>query len=79
MPTSIYYAQVQCPFYHYDNISDNNRFYRIVCEGFVDNSNLVQTYKVRKDFEQQLRIFCCEHYKKCEVYRMLMEKYQDAA
>ena len=63
---------VRCPFYR----SDDGRM-RITCEGIVDGSSLALTYVRRKDFQIQMDVFCCEHYKKCEVFRMLMEKYQD--
>lgn len=63
---------VQCPFYKHD---DGKR--RITCEGLVDRSSLSLTYLSKKDYEIQIETFCCEHYKKCEVYRMLMEKYEE--
>lgn len=63
---------VLCPFYKRD---DGRR--RIVCEGIVEDSNVSLSYRYDKQFRQQMEIFCCKDYKKCEVYRMLMEKYQD--
>ena len=73
MPSGSYkQADVKCPFYKHD---DGRR--RITCEGIVDGSSLALTYVRRKDFQIQMDVFCCEHYKKCEVFRMLMEKYQD--
>jgi hypothetical protein len=67
-------ADVQCPFFKFDE--DKKK--RIVCEGFVDKSTLALIYCRKKDYETQLRVFCCEHYKKCEVYRMLMaSKYEE--
>ena len=67
-------AAVQCPFFKFDE--DKKK--RIVCEGFVDKSTLALIYCRKKDYETQLRVFCCEHYKKCEVYRMLMSsKYEE--
>ena len=64
---------VQCPFFKFDEASNK----RIVCEGFVDRSVLALIYRRRKDYDTQFRVFCCEHYKKCEVYRMLMEAKYD--
>ena len=67
-------ADVQCPFFKFDE--DKKK--RIVCEGFVDKSTLALIYCRKKDYETQLRVFCCDHYKNCEVYRMLMEtKYEE--
>lgn len=65
-------AEVQCPFYQFD---DGKR--QITCEGIVDHSALALIYRHREDYEKQLHVFCCCHYAKCEVYRMLMEKYED--
>ena len=73
MPSGSYkQIEVQCPFYKYDDGKQ-----RITCEGIVDNSSLALIYQRRNDYETQINVFCCEHYKKCEVYRMLMEKYEE--
>ena len=73
MPSGSYkQVYVQCPFYQHD---DGKR--KITCEGFIDKSSLTQSYRHRKDYETQISTFCCQHYKKCEVYRLLMEKYED--
>ena len=67
MPSGSYkQIEVQCPFYKYDHAR------RITCEGLVDDSTLSLSYMRIKDYETQLSVFCCEHYKKCEVYTMLM-------
>ncbi len=63
---------VRCPFYQFD---DGKR--RITCEGIIDNSTLVVDFRNKEDYETQMSVFCCEHYTCCEVYRMLMEKYQE--
>lgn len=65
-------VEVQCPFYKYD---DGRR--RITCEGLIDKSSIALIYLTRGDYDTQLMTFCCEYYKKCEVYRMLMEKYNE--
>lgn len=73
MPSGSYrQVDVICPFYKYD---DGKR--RITCEGIIDNSSLALIYHNRKDYEMQFTVFCCEHYKKCEVYRLLKAKYPD--
>ena len=61
-------ADVQCPFYQYD---DGRR--RITCEGIVDGSSIAFISRTRELYETQMVVFCCEHYRKCEIYRMLME------
>ncbi len=66
-------ADVQCPFYQYD---DGRR--RITCEGIIDKGTLTLNFRTIKDYETQIDNFCCVYYKKCEIYRMLMEnKYDD--
>lgn len=67
-------SDVQCPFFKFDDGKQK----RIVCEGFVDKSSLALIYCRRKDYEKQLNVFCCEYYKKCEVYNMIYAtKYDD--
>lgn len=74
MPSGSYrQVYVRCPFYLYD---DGKR--RIICEGLIDDSSLALIYKRKADYETQITVFCCEHYEKCEVYRLLMEnKYKE--
>ena len=73
MPSGSYkQIEVQCPFYKYDDGKQ-----RITCEGLVDNSSLALIYRNRSDYETQINVFCCAHYKKCEVYRMLMSAKYD--
>ena len=76
MPSGSYKgkADAQCPFYKFEDGQKR----RIVCEGIVDKSTLALTYRHRCDYDTQLSVFCCEHYKNCEVYRMIMDaKYDD--
>ena len=64
---------VQCPFYKHDD-----GWRRITCEGLVDRSSVSLSYQNTRDYAIQFDSFCCEHYKKCEVYRMLMvSKYDE--
>ena len=73
--SSVSYKQVavRCPFYKYDDGKG-----RITCEGIVDDSSIALIYKHKCAYEMQVGIFCCEHFEKCEIYRMLMEaKYED--
>ena len=65
-------ADVKCPFYKFD---DGRR--RITCEGIVEDCSLALIYRRKSDYEKQIDVFCCEYYKNCEVYRMLMEKYEE--
>lgn len=73
MPSGSYkQIEVQCPFYKFD---DGKR--RITCEGIIDDSSLALIYHNKQDYETQINVFCCKHYINCEVYRLLMDKYQD--
>lgn len=68
-------ADAQCPFYKFDEALQQRR---IVCEGIVDDSTLELRFNRIKDYRTQLEVFCCEHYKRCEIYRMLMvSKYDE--
>lgn len=76
MPKGSWQGQhyAQCPFYR----SDDRERKKIICEGIVDKSWLGLYFDRKKTYETQLNVFCCEHYKKCEIYRMLMKaKYDD--
>lgn len=69
---SYWQVYVRCPFYQSDDGKN-----RIVCEGIGNSSNLSLYFRSKCDYETQIQVFCCKHYKKCEVHRMLMEKYQE--
>lgn len=68
MPTGVYQTSVICPFYKHDN----GQKHKITCEGLIDDSCITLTFQKRNDYKIQITTFCCEHYKKCEVYNMLM-------
>ena len=65
-------ADVQCPFYKYD---DGKR--RITCEGIIEDSSLSLIYHNKNDYETQITVFCCEYYKRCEIYGILIDKYDE--
>ena len=73
MPSGSYkQVYVQCPFYREDD-----GCFSIVCEGFGNARYLKQRYYNKADYENQMVVFCCDHYKNCEVYRVLMEEKYD--
>ena len=73
MPSGSYnQVYALCPFYKWD---DGKK--RITCGGIVDNSSIALIYHRKADYECQFTTFCCKHYMKCEVYRLLDEKYQE--
>lgn len=65
-------AQVMCPFYR----SGGGRF--VDCEGPFDGANVRLQFGRQEDKKKQMRIFCYNQYKRCEIYRCILEnKYPD--
>ena len=69
--SSYWQTQIGCPFYRDDEP------HRISCEGLGAADTTVLTFRLGKDRDQQIRIFCAGCYEKCEVYRMILEKYEE--
>lgn len=63
----------QCPFFIKTEVAGSAR--RISCESPVPGSTIFLYFRSHEDYHAQHRIFCCEHYRKCEIYRAVMEKY----
>lgn len=73
MPSGSYkQVLIGCPYYRYDDGKQ-----RITCFGIMDDSSLALIFRNKADYETQINVFCCQHYKKCEVYRMLNEIYEE--
>lgn len=63
----------QCPFYRARSERE------VHCEGLLPESIAIHRFRSRTDCKQQLTIYCCEHFRQCEVYRSIMaEKYSDS-
>ena len=77
LPDAYESQYVLCPFYKtHKELKEKQNKYIISCEGLVDYSNISLNYKFLKDRELQFKIFCCDKYSNCEIYRLLMnEKY----
>lgn len=73
MAESFKQANVGCPFYKYDDGKN-----RITCEGLLgmSNSSIILSFRRRKDFETQQNGYCCDKYRECSIYKMLMKKYE---
>lgn len=70
---SYWQREVQCPFYRQDDGRS-----RIHCEWMIPNSTVSINFQRRPDFRTQMKTFCCDKYKNCEIFRMLMEnKYEE--
>lgn len=65
-------VDVKCPFYR------KNKSTEIGCEGVTDECTLRLKFSNQAACMQQMDIFCCNHYKKCEIYEAIMKaKYAD--
>ena len=74
MSTGAYQTSVLCPFYN----NDYGPKHKITWEGIVDGSCIALIFQKRNDYKIHITTFCCKHYKKCEVYNVLMNaKYPD--
>ena len=60
---------VQCPFYLGRNGKD------LRCEGVLDESRIQHQFRRKLDFDRHFGAYCCRSYSSCEIYRMLMKKY----
>ena len=66
------YDTAKCPFYLTDST------FSITCEGLYDYSYLGLRFNAQADKNKQTKLFCCEEYNKCELYKLLMRaKYSD--
>ena len=61
----------QCPFFLFSGRKS------VGCEGITDDCFIRMVFKSEDKKKEHQKIFCEERYKNCEIYRMLMEKYED--
>ncbi len=74
MPSGTYKkAYVKCPFYRYDD----DKHMKINCEGIIDGSNLTLTFGTKADYTLHIDSYCCKSFKYCELYGLLMQKYEE--
>ena len=74
-PSGSYKAvYVQCPFFRRDD-----GCHRIVCEGLIgeQDSGITLWFKRKSDYGTQISEFCSKDYKMCEIYGVLMKKYEE--
>lgn len=69
MATTYMFANVKCPFFEGEEKN------KIRCEGVEKDSSNVQQFKKIIQKEAWMGKYCCEHYKKCRIYKMLEQKY----
>lgn len=69
MPNNYGQQDVKCPFYK----SDDTR--GISCEGLTEESILHLIFKMKLPKRKYKSRYCDSHYMSCEIYQMLMKKY----
>lgn len=65
-------ADVGCPFYRHD---DGKRV--ITCEGLIPQSDTKSRFESRAAQQRHMDAYCCGRYICCEIYRALMDKYEE--
>lgn len=65
-------VDVKCPFYRGDDGKKN-----VTCEGVCEGNKLIMAFGRKKDFEIQMRVFCCEHYHRCEIYKVVSLRFNE--
>lgn len=65
-------VEVGCPFYKRSNSVV------IRCEGIAWDGYTDLGFRTMREKDKQMRIFCCKHYRNCEVYRAIVAaKYEE--
>lgn len=59
-------AQVACPFYR-----AGGALY-LDCEGAFEGANIRLQFRDKPERQKQMRIFCSDQYKRCEIYRCII-------
>lgn len=70
--SSWYDQYAQCPYYHGTDVKT-----QITCDGVTDGCKLRWIFASRDHVKIQLKTFCCDRYKNCEVYQLLRQIYED--
>ena len=71
MPRSYNEPLAQCPFF----IASSTK--GITCEGITDDCKLKLVFIDKDKLSMQRGIFCDARYQNCEVYQMLVKKYEE--
>lgn len=64
-------AEIRCPFFK------KHEPKAISCEGITEDCVLRLVFTSQEGRERQESIFCSSAYEKCEIYRAIMEKYEE--
>ena len=72
MATVWYDHYAKCPYYRHSDCKK-----QVICDGLFDGCSLSLRYDKREDLLIQVKTFCCDKYKNCEVHQMLKQIYED--
>ena len=64
-------SDAKCPFFH------EHTAITIACESPIPGSTVRMTFRGKTVKKTQYDVFCCNHYKNCELFRLVMEKYAE--
>ena len=64
-------ADIRCPFFRGHTVME------IGCEGITDKTCLRLMFTCKSDMLQHERIFCCSHYRNCELYEAIIKQYEE--
>ena len=64
-------VEVKCPFYKEQTART------ISCEGITDDSIIKQYFSFPRSKELHVNVFCERKFENCEIYRMLVKKYEE--
>ena len=62
----------KCPYYRHSDCKT-----KVICDGLCSGCSLILRYGKQEDLLIQVKTFCCDKYKYCEVYQMLKQIYED--
>ncbi len=61
-------VDIKCPFFK--NIKKGTT---IICEGPYDGcTGISLSHETKGEMDKQRKLFCCDRYQNCEIYRMIM-------
>ncbi|MGM9585141.1 MAG: hypothetical protein ACI3V1_06310 [Faecousia sp.] len=72
MATVWYDHYAKCPYYRH---TDGK--IQVTCDGLCDECNLILRYENPEDLMIQVKTFCLDRFRNCEVYQMLKQIYED--
>lgn len=72
MATVWYDHYAQCPYYRHSDCK-----HQVICDGLCDGCSIILRYENQEDLLIQVKTFCLDRFRNCEVYQMLKQIYED--